>query len=390
MAMALHTNPPSHNDNRRVALIKSLATNNRFYALVTPESGIRNADTVEKIPGEILLGIAYPCLEDGLNDFAVIRTTYETLDFFPEEDEMRKELMEIITEARVKLVKRLSELQERIAARKAHFLGTDLDEFKAYAWDIVHRGYPRRNLDSMMKLNVFGSVSEAEGHADGSEPLYRYEFRNPGDIANLSQQPARQFIASLFGDVLESVRDDANYKSKYTFDRNVFQKFIALMFVNYATTDPMFYGTNRADYGVSEEKDMDSTPLYMAVARELREIEVELAAEDRAAAGLPAEEPVTYEPASRIEDGHTVELPGMLVNEDVLLGPIGSICAAALQIAKRDDHESSELARIIIAESSRLVQELKRLNIVSPFAYDPGANHSEDGEPGEPHSQDGP
>src|SRR4051794_3049740 len=114
MAMALHTNPPSHNDNRRVALIKSLATNNRFYALVTPESGIRNADTVEKIPGEILLGIAYPCLEDGLNDFAVIRTTYETLDFFPEEDEMRKELMEIITEARIKLVKRLSELQERI------------------------------------------------------------------------------------------------------------------------------------------------------------------------------------------------------------------------------------------------------------------------------------
>ena len=34
-------------DNRRVALIKSLATANRFYALVPPEAGIRNADTVE-------------------------------------------------------------------------------------------------------------------------------------------------------------------------------------------------------------------------------------------------------------------------------------------------------------------------------------------------------
>src|SRR5262249_10350268 len=151
-----------------------------------------------------------------------------------------------------------------VAARKAHFLGTDLEEFKAYAFDIIHRGYPRRNLDSMMKLNVFGSVAEAEGHNDGSEPYYTYEFRNPADASAVTQMPARDFIAALFADVLESVLDDANYESRYTFDRNVFQKFIALMFVNYATTDPIFYGTNKADYGVSEEKDMDRTPLYLA------------------------------------------------------------------------------------------------------------------------------
>src|SRR5512135_3376160 len=97
-------------DDRRVALIKSLATSNRFYALVAPETGIRNADTIERIPDGLLLGIAYPCLEDGLNDFAVIRTTYETLDFFPEDDvEMRSELMQIVDEARDKLVARLME-----------------------------------------------------------------------------------------------------------------------------------------------------------------------------------------------------------------------------------------------------------------------------------------
>jgi hypothetical protein len=370
MAMALHQRPPSSSDNRRVALIKSVATNNRFYALVTPESGIRNADTVERIPDELLLGIAYPCLEDGLNDFAVIRTTYETLDFFPDDQEMREELMEIINEARAKLVRRLSELRERIAARKAHFLGTDLEEFKSYALDIVDRGYPRRNLDSMMKLNVFGSVAEAEGHADGSEPLYRYEFRNAAETPVVSQLPARDFVASLFADVLESVTDDANYESKYTFDRNVFQKFIALMFVNYATTDPIFYGTNRADYGVSEEKDMDGTPLYMAVARELREIEHLLATEEGVA---PAE---GYLPAERTgppDEEMSFQLPGTLINEDVLLGPIASICAAAQQIYKKDDHETVEFARIIMGDASRLVQELKRLNILSPFAYDPGA-----------------
>ena len=66
----------------------------------------------------------------------------------------------------------------------------------------------------------------------------------------------------------------------------VFQKFIALMFINYATTDPIFYGTNRADYGVSEEKEMDRTPLYIAVARELREIETRLAKEKLEAEGF--------------------------------------------------------------------------------------------------------
>ncbi|MEP6754169.1 MAG: hypothetical protein ABJA67_01610 [Chthonomonadales bacterium] len=360
---------PSGNDNRRVALIKSLATNNRFYALVTLESGIRNADTVENIPNDLHLGIAYPCLEDGLNDFAIIRTTYETLEYYPDDDVMRKELMDMINDSRLKLVRRLSELQERIAAKRAHFLGTDLNEFKAYALDIVHRGYPRRNLDNMMKLNVFGSVAKEEGHEDGSEPLYRYEFRKADQVTALSQQPARQFIASLFGDVLDSVTDDSNYSRKYLFDRNVFQKFIALMFVNYATTDPMFYGTNRLDYGVSEEKDMEETPLYKAVAREMREIEIEVATEDGTYV-----EPVSVAPADLASAHLDVSLLGALVNEDGLIGNIASICAAAEQISKRGDHEVSELSRIILNEASKLVAELKRLNIISPFAYDPGSS----------------
>jgi hypothetical protein len=365
--MVIHANVTGQNDNRRVALIKSLATNNRFYTLVTPESGIRNADTVEAIPDDLLLGIAYPCLEDGLNDFAVIRTTYETLEYFPDDDAMRVELMEIINEARGKLVRRLTELRDRLGSKRAHFLGTDLEEFRGYVLDIVNRGYPRRNLDSMMKLNVFSSVAEAEGHSVGSEPLYRYEFCPGRSVADLVQAPQVTFIAELFADVLESVLDDANYASKYLFDRNVFQKFIAVMFVNYATTDPIFYGINRADYGVSDERDMESTPLYTAVARELREIEARFRAEE---GGAPASLEVGAQEWSGEAPG--VELPGTLVNEDVLLSPISAICASARQIRRKGDHEEAELARVILSEASRLMQELKRLNIVSPFADDPG------------------
>ncbi len=357
-----------------MALIKSLTTNNRFYTLVTAESGIRNADTVERIPEDLHLGIAYPCLEDGLNDFAVIRTTYETLEFFPDDEEMRRELMEIIHDARAKLTRRLEELRERIAARKAHFLGTDLEEFKAYLLDVVHRGYPRRNLDSMMKLNVFMSVAEAEGSSNGIEPLYHFEFRHESDVPRLAQLPAREFVAALFADVLESVQDDSNYANRYLFDRNVFQKFIALMFVNYATTDPIFYGINKADYGVSEDKEMDTTPLYLAVGRELRSIEAQLELEDRLARG---EYPPVEAPAAAMEEAvqlpQEVLLPGTLINEDVLLGPIASICAAAKQLRKQEDRETTEFARIILADASRLVQELKRLNLLSPMANDPGA-----------------
>src|SRR5579883_1353862 len=154
----------SQGDHRRVALIKSLTTKNRFYALVEPERGIKNAETVEDIPDDLLLGIAYPCLEDGLNDFAVIRTTFETLDFFPEDDPLREEMMEIIKEARDNLVRRLQELRDKLSARKAFFLGTDYNEFKQHALRVMQHGSQRRMLDATMKLNVFCSVAEAEGY----------------------------------------------------------------------------------------------------------------------------------------------------------------------------------------------------------------------------------
>src|SRR5579871_4126512 len=153
----------SQHDDRRVALIKSLNTKNRFYTLVDPARGIRNADTVEQIPGDMLLGIAYPCLEDGLNDFAVIRTTFETLDLFPEDDPIREEMMEIVNDARGNLLRRLNELRDKIRTNHAHFLGTDYNEFKNMALNIVSKGYDRLNLDGMMKLHVFSSVAEAEG-----------------------------------------------------------------------------------------------------------------------------------------------------------------------------------------------------------------------------------
>lgn len=404
-------------DTRRVVLIKSLATNNRFYALVEPERGIRNADMIQNIPEDLLLGIAYPCLEDGLNDFAVIRTTFETLDLFPTDDPIRDEMMEIVTETRGNLLKRLRELSDRLRQSKAHFLGTDYNEFKGYALDMVNRGYIRRNLDSMMKLNVFTSVAEAEGYADSHDLNYYYEFAPGTDAAAVSELPARAFIVALFDDLIASVLDDANYESKYKFDRNVFQKFIAVMFVNYATTDPMFYGINRNDYGVSGEKEMDNTPLYIAIRREMIEIASRLASDSRDFTGgsntttgsnghlpvsnghsaqpaltgfspLASEPDFTSAPVLPGSDLATAlsaatpqrlspeqvanRLPSELVNEEVLLGPITSLCSAASLLMNKNDPETQRFARVIMADASKLIDELKRLGIVSPLVNNPG------------------
>ncbi len=377
-------------DNRSVALIKSLETKNRFYALVTPESGIRNAETVERIPEDLLLGIAYPCLEDGLNDFAVIRTTFETLDYFPPDDPVRDEMMEIINDARSNLTRRLIELRDRIKSNTAIFLGTDYNEFKSYALDIATRGYPRRNLDSMMKLNVFGMVA-SEGGAEGNAELYRYEFALPVNLDGAKEMPAREFIVLLFEDTLHSVLDDTNYTGRFVFDKNVFQKFIAVMFVNYATTDPMFYGINRQDYAVSAEKDMDQTPLYLAIRKELTDIEQEKQSGGNktsvpsafstsltpntlspAPAFSPPANAAPHDDGGFMMFGDSVELPQEIMNEEALMGPITSLCSAAALLLRKNDPDTERFARLILKDAAHLVDELKRLSIIPPQANNPG------------------
>jgi hypothetical protein len=311
-------------------------------------------------------------------------------------------MMEIVNDARSNLLRRLTELRDKISSRRAHFLGTDYTEFRSYAFDMVHRGYPRRNLDSMMKLNVFSSVAEAEGHTDAADLLYYFEF-NYVDAEKLPAVHPRDFIVALFDEVLRSVQDDTNYTGKYPFDKCVFQKFIAVMFVNYATTDPMFYGINKKDYGVSGDRDMDSTPLYVAIRRELLEIEQTLGDEanpfrDAPVIAWPRDEPrdPDFSRAALLPVGEVTEisssehvpehpgrlsfeqaaamLPTEIVNADVLLGPITSLCSAAHLLLRKSDPETQRFARYILADASKLVEELKRLGIVSALFNDPGAS----------------
>lgn len=394
-------------DNRIVVLLKSKRTGNRFYALVPPDSGFHNADAIEDFPADMVLGIAYPCLEDGLNDFAVIRTTFETIDLFPDDEELRSELFAIIEDARNKIDLRLTELRDRIGSGQAHFLGTDLLEFRGYVLHLVDRGVIRRTLDNMMKLDVFDTVARAEVAESSAppEPVFRYEFLeevwNPG----VRQLQPRDFIRLLFDDVLRSAHLEENYQSRFTFDRNVFQKFIAVMFVNYATTDPSFYGTDREDYGVSSTKDMNETPLYRAVGAALRDIEAgrdfRLEGDRKpfiasAPAGtLPPVPPTLGAPPApageepedlshlfetdalddldsldRFSGSREVEIE-FGAAERHLLPPLTRIVDACRLLGRDTDGRNQEIRSLLLAAGREMFQRLQGLNIISPLSRNP-------------------
>jgi hypothetical protein len=391
----------SSSDNRIVVLLKSLTTNNRFYTLVPPDGDMKNGDVIAEFPNHLPLGIAYPCLEDGLNDFAVIRTTFETLDLFPDDEELRSEMMDIIDDARSSLRRRLIELRDKLESGQAHFLGTDLNEFKDSIVHLATKGNIRKTLDNMMKLDVFESVAAVDAELAGSvpEPVYLFELLPHYALETLMPMPAREFIARVFDDVLESVDNDENYARKYSFDKHVFQKFIAVMFVNYATTDPMFYGTHKADYGVSGEKEMQDTPLYRAVAVALRELETQhpMPSQPPTSPGVDRRE----EPAQPPIDAVAAEWPSPLTPADTpfpdlapaftgtpppspeseapawghaeqtLMEPFISI-AEAMQLLRRLDHpRARECGEIIGLNARRLFRQLKTLGLISPVVADP-------------------
>jgi len=361
-------------DNRLVVLLKSLRTNNRFYTLVSADRGYRNADAVEELPVDLHLGIAYPCLEDGLNDFAVIRTTFETIDVFPDDQALCREMMEIINDARRNLRLRITELRDRIREGRAHFLGTDYQEFKDHFIHMVTRGSIRRTLDNMMKLDVFESVARTDAAALSGmpEPIYKYTLLEPHNLGLMEPLEPLEFIARLFEDLLDAVEDDRNYCSKYNFDCHVFQKFIALMFVNYATTDQVFYGTSRDDYGVSGEKDMMGTPLYQAIARALRDLErgIPYRGQGQAILDLDALTAVGEDLGGFPQAGRTVEI-AFGAPERMLLEPL-TLLADAVRLLEHIDHPRAyEIGAVAASAARQVFRNLQELNIISPLASDP-------------------
>jgi hypothetical protein len=174
-------------------------------------------------------------LEDALNDIAVIRTVFETLEAFPDDPQLHAELASPVHEARGQLARRLVEAQRALCGDHPGSTPPDLREFMEQLLCLALDGRQRSQLDQMMCVEVFEAASKGV-------PKYQYEFRPQHPIDELRTLSPPAFIARVFDDLLETVADDRNYADRLTFDRNVFQKLVAVIFCSYIATDPLYYG----------------------------------------------------------------------------------------------------------------------------------------------------
>ena len=173
----------------------------------------------------------YPLLEGALNDIAVITTTFETLDLFPAEDPVRADMLEIVFDAQHNLIRRFQNLREGLEANQAAYQ-LDSEKLKQCVLAMMKQGYPGRSLNKMIKLKAF----------DEGEMLYYNWVPGLADLEVVRSMPALKITMLLFVDMLERVQDRANFADGTMFRLAVFQKYIAILFLCYATTDPKFYG----------------------------------------------------------------------------------------------------------------------------------------------------
>lgn len=171
-------------------------------------------------------------LDDVMSPCGVIRATFETFDLFPVDDPIRLEMQEIIHDARATLITTVQTLCDTIDTTPDVF-DVNYGAFRDWAMRLITRGYSGRNLNRMMKVNVFD---------EGESSLYYFEIAGLVDVNELRQEPPQRFTVLVFNELLRAAGEEENYTDKQQFDRKVFQKFLAVMFILYATTDPMFYG----------------------------------------------------------------------------------------------------------------------------------------------------
>jgi hypothetical protein len=173
-----------------------------------------------------------------LNEFALIRTTFETMEVFPDDPALRSALMEIVRDAREALVRRLQELADRVDPSETCFLGINLRSFRREFLRLVSRGLPRQALDRLLKGDVF---QHGRGKPSASEDrLYRYQFRpSHAQGPECACRPG-VFFRHVLQDLQEAATDEQNYHTHAIFDRQVFQKFAAVLYVCLAITEPVF------------------------------------------------------------------------------------------------------------------------------------------------------
>ena len=138
---------------------------------------------------------------------------------------------QIIADARSNLTLRVQEFLRELEEGSTT-LELDFEKIKIAALKMMEDGYPIGNLNSMFKLKVFDEGEE------------RYFLRAEGleDPEAVRSLPAKEVVSILLTDLIHQIENEANYLSADAFERNVHQRYLALLALFYFASNPLFYG----------------------------------------------------------------------------------------------------------------------------------------------------
>ncbi len=162
-------------------------------------------------------------LEDFLNDMAVIRTTFETINLFPSDDPIAAEMQEMITEAQQNLIRGIAEICEALQANRAKF-PFPLREFQYEMISAIVKGWNRNRLNNFMKIDAFD---------ESDETLYYFDAMSEFDREWAETLSAQEFALLVFHQLLAHIRKPEHYTNQKVFEKAVFQRFLFVLFVSY-------------------------------------------------------------------------------------------------------------------------------------------------------------
>lgn len=253
-----------------VSLVTNLATGNKYFLYNQPD--YKDTTEVAAVPKEFIVGItdSYP-LTDWVTTFTLPTMTYLTLEDGSKKD--TKTVRErILMPTRGELEKRVADLRDRFAQGTLYFMGTDLERFMETMHGLIKGGVLRSELDKEFKAEAVRIVGIAPTIKKGEEgffqtvsddPIYRYGLQKQGSY-DVNGEPG-EFMLYILDDLLESIRDPRNYLDITSFERNVAQKALAIIYANRMSQTPEFRTATREAIETSVVK-----PLYYLLEAEFK------------------------------------------------------------------------------------------------------------------------
>lgn len=172
------------------------------------------------------------CLQECFAELALIRTSFETLTLFsaPDDFGLEEEMRALIEDARIRLIHRLQEIDRRVSDGQTGYSDHDLLGFRQAMMDVIRRGVRFGRLDS--------SIYGPEASSADLSGAFRYSLppRHPHD--NPCNDAPTALVRRIIVDLVDELSAEDNLASGEQFDRCVFHKFKALLFVCFMVESP--------------------------------------------------------------------------------------------------------------------------------------------------------